>query len=197
VERGRTVSGWKPRRLGGGLGERGHTKSRPMGPTVQSFGPPAGPGGFRGGFGGRPPRGGGFRGGFSDRGGFADRGGFRGGFGGGSNRGGIGYQTNGHGSGAPPDGAPSGPRGPRREGGFSGGGPGRYEDRNGGRATDDRARGSGSNREPVGARQNGSGGAGYRDRDRDREGGGYGRDDYRKRPHDGETYDEQRQKRRY
>ncbi|KAF4507465.1 hypothetical protein G6O67_003957 [Ophiocordyceps sinensis] len=71
VERGRTVHGWKPRRLGGGLGGRGYTKlmpSRPVGP--RGFGD-----GFRGGYrgfdGGRP-RGGG-------RGG---RGGFRGDFGG-------------------------------------------------------------------------------------------------------------------
>ncbi|KAK7711774.1 hypothetical protein SLS63_012556 [Diaporthe eres] len=63
VERGRTVSGWKPRRLGGGLGGRGYTKAMPSRPM-------AGPGGFGGGF--RGGRGGGFRGG--------DRGGFRGGF---------------------------------------------------------------------------------------------------------------------
>src|SRR5437667_1350263 len=46
VERGRTVKGWKPRRMGGGLGGRGYTKAmpaRPMGPG--GFG-----GGFRGGF---------------------------------------------------------------------------------------------------------------------------------------------------
>ncbi|KAI0480459.1 RNA-binding domain-containing protein [Xylariaceae sp. FL0804] len=71
VERGRTVKGWKPRRLGGGLGGRGYTKAaapRPSGP------------GFGGGFGGRD----GFRGGFSGgrgRGGFSrgnrDRGGDR------------------------------------------------------------------------------------------------------------------------
>ncbi|KAI5892403.1 RNA-binding domain-containing protein [Schizophyllum commune H4-8] len=75
VERGRTVRGWKPRRLGGGLG------GRPK--KVEAAPPPfAGPpsrGGFRGGFGG----GGGFRGG---GGGFRGRGGgggFRGGGGGG------------------------------------------------------------------------------------------------------------------
>ena len=48
VERGRTVRGWKPRRLGGGLG------GRPK--KVEAAPPPfAGPpsrGGFRGGFGG-------------------------------------------------------------------------------------------------------------------------------------------------
>ncbi|KAI0833733.1 hypothetical protein BC628DRAFT_1308205 [Trametes gibbosa] len=72
VERGRTVRGWKPRRLGGGLGGR---------PKPD---PPAFIGGGGGGGGGitGAPRGG-FRGGFrgGDRGG--DRGGFRGGRGGG------------------------------------------------------------------------------------------------------------------
>ncbi len=32
VERGRTVKGWKPRRLGGGLGGRGYTKAMPSRP---------------------------------------------------------------------------------------------------------------------------------------------------------------------
>ncbi|KAL8857530.1 MAG: hypothetical protein Q9178_005858 [Gyalolechia marmorata] len=126
VERGRTVKGWRPRRLGGGLGGRGYTRAPARGPS--GFAAPAGPGGpplgggFRGGFGG--PRGGGFRGGF--------RGGDRGGFGGG--RGGIGYQggggfggrggygggaPNGYGSPVPPPNAPSGPGGNR--GGFGGG----------------------------------------------------------------------------
>ncbi|KAF7899955.1 hypothetical protein EAF00_004291 [Botryotinia globosa] len=131
VERGRTVKGWLPRRLGGGLGGRGYTKSassRPMGPGGFN-GPPGGPGGFRGGFrggfdGGRGR--GGFRGGF-------DRGGFGGGGGGG--RGGIGFQgrggfgdrgdRGGYGGGgsngyAPPN-APAGPGGGGR-GGFNGGG---------------------------------------------------------------------------
>ncbi|MCJ1232416.1 hypothetical protein MMC14_000368 [Varicellaria rhodocarpa] len=128
VERGRIVQGWKPRRLGGGLGGRGYTKAmpaRPAGPGGPGgpggFAAPAGPGGFRGGFrGGFGDRGGGFRGGF--------RGGDRGGFGGG--RGGIGYQggggfgggRGGYGNGpAPPPNAPSGPGGNR--GGF---GPGGY-----------------------------------------------------------------------
>ncbi|WRT66221.1 uncharacterized protein IL334_003174 [Kwoniella shivajii] len=98
VERGRTVKGWKPRRLGGGLGGRPKpvdpAKEQP--PPIPSFGPPGG--GFRGGFGGRgggfrggPPRGG-FGGG---GGGFGGRGGFQGGAGGGGgfqggNRGGFG-----------------------------------------------------------------------------------------------------------
>jgi len=86
VERGRTVRGWKPRRLGGGLG------GRPKPEAPAPFISPA-PTGGRGGF-----RGGGFRGG--DRGG--DRGGFRGGrgggfrggggFGGGGDRGGGGFR---------------------------------------------------------------------------------------------------------
>ncbi|CAO2655454.1 Nn.00g105180.m01.CDS01 [Neocucurbitaria sp. VM-36] len=207
VERGRTVSGWRPRRFGGGLGGRGYTK----GPAARGaggpggFGPPAGPGGFGargggfagGGFGGR----GGGRGGFGgDRGG-----GFRGGFGGGGRggggfgggRGGIGYQSNGYG---PPDGAPAGPRGPRgggfggdRSGGGGGyggerGGGGRYEDRRGGGFND---RGSsGANNEPLGSRDR------YRDRD-----GGYdarSRDDSsRKRGYEGDSYDDPRQRRRY
>ncbi|KAH7928285.1 RNA-binding domain-containing protein [Leucogyrophana mollusca] len=101
VERGRTVRGWKPRRLGGGLGGR----PKPVEPAII---PPRGAmGGGRGGFGGgrgfgdrgggfRGGRGGGFRGGGGggfggDRGGYGDRGGFggdRGGFGG--DRGGFG-----------------------------------------------------------------------------------------------------------
>lgn len=201
VERGRTVTGWRPRRLGGGLGSRHYTKAVPARP---GFGAPAGPGGFRGGFGGgfRGGRGGGFRGGFGyDRGG-----GFRGGYGGGrggygGGRGGIGYQSNGF-----PEGAPAGPRGGGRDGGYGGGhgGGGRFGGRDGpnghggDRRYDDRGYGgrdqgpSGSNREPVGSR--GSGG-GYRDRDRE---GGYGRDDYsRKRGYEDDGYNDSRSKRRY
>ncbi|CDO74356.1 hypothetical protein BN946_scf184355.g4 [Trametes cinnabarina] len=70
VERGRTVRGWKPRRLGGGLG------GRPKPEPPAAFAGPPSRGGFRGGFRGGDRGGGGFRGG---RGGF--RGG-RGGFGG-------------------------------------------------------------------------------------------------------------------
>ncbi|KAL1628100.1 hypothetical protein SLS56_006031 [Neofusicoccum ribis] len=196
VERGRTVSGWRPRRLGGGLGGRGYMKALPARPSGPGgFGAPAGPGGFRGGMGGgfRGGRGG-FRGGF----GGGDRGGYRGGGGyGGDRRSGIGYQSNGWGGQAPPEGAPAGPRGGGRSGGHggyggrdgpSGGGHGgsRYGDRYG-----DRDRGaSGSNREPVGSKRE------YRDRDRE---GGYGRDDYssRKRGYDGDSYEDSRSKRRY
>jgi len=53
VERGRTVRGWKPRRLGGGLGGRPKKEPEPFG---------GGRGGFRGGMGGGR--------GFGDRGGF-------------------------------------------------------------------------------------------------------------------------------
>ena len=80
VERGRTVRGWKPRRLGGGLG--GRPKPVAAAPEPAPFsGGFGGRGGFRGSSrGGFGDRGGGFRGG---RGGFSDRGGgFRGGFGG-------------------------------------------------------------------------------------------------------------------
>ena len=90
VERGRTVRGWKPRRLGGGLG------GRPK-PEPPAFAAPAGGGrgGFRGGFrgGDRGNFRGGDRGGFrgGDRGDFrgGDRGGFRGGFRGDGERGGM------------------------------------------------------------------------------------------------------------
>src|SRR5215472_14665792 len=78
VERGRTVRGWKPRRLGGGLG--GRPKPVENVPVIPSRG------GFRGGFGGGR--------GFSDRGGFRGRGrgfgGERGGFRGGGGFGGEG-----------------------------------------------------------------------------------------------------------
>lgn len=78
VERGRTVRGWKPRRLGGGLGGRPKPVEASA-PVVSSRGGRGGVGGRgfgdRGGF--RGGRGGGFRGG-----GFGDRGGFRGGGGG-------------------------------------------------------------------------------------------------------------------
>ncbi|KAF2453629.1 U1 small nuclear ribonucleoprotein of 70kDa MW N terminal-domain-containing protein [Lineolata rhizophorae] len=187
VERGRTVSAWRPRRFGGGLGGRGYTKTtpaRPVGPG--GFGPPAGPGGFRGGFGGgfRGGRGGGFRGGF----GGGDR--FRGGPG---PRGGVGYHANGA-----PEGAPSGPRGGRGgHGGYGGRDShgGGYDKRHDDRGYYGRDRGgpSSSNREPLGERKS------YRDRDRE---GGYGgrdnRDDHpRKRAYDGDGYDDPRSKRRY
>lgn len=105
VERGRTVRGWKPRRLGGGLGGRPKkVDPAPLPPPRSSFrggmgGRSGGGGGFGdrgfrgrgGGFGGG--RGGGFSGGGGDRGygdrsgggGFGDRGngGMRGGYGGG------------------------------------------------------------------------------------------------------------------
>ncbi|KAH8722428.1 U1 small nuclear ribonucleoprotein of 70kDa MW N terminal-domain-containing protein [Phaeosphaeriaceae sp. PMI808] len=173
VERGRTVSGWRPRRFGGGLGGRGYTKGPAARGAPGGFGVPAGPGGFGG-------RGGGFQGG---------------GFGGG--RGGVGYQSNGH---APPDGAPAGPRAPR-DGGFGGGGRGGYGgDRGsgGGRHGDDRRGGggggydrgsSGANNEPLGNRDR------HRDGGRD---GGYSRDDgSRKRGYEGDSYDDPRQRRRY
>lgn len=141
VERGRTVSGWRPRRFGGGLGGRHYTKQIP--PRPMGFGgPPSGPGGFRGGF----------RGGFGDRGGgFRGRGGFRGGGYGG--RGGVGYGA--------PDGAPAGPR---QGGGYGGGGRGGY---GGGGGYDDRGPRN-ANYEPLPPRggggyrdRDGGGGGGY------------------------------------
>ncbi|KAI5985975.1 hypothetical protein EDD15DRAFT_2300095 [Pisolithus albus] len=123
VERGRTVRGWKPRRLGGGLGGR----PKPV-EQVPAFSQKSGRGGFgggrgygergygeRGGY--RGGRGGGFRGGgFGDRGGFRGGGGYRGGRDDGHRGGrgaGIGYQGgfgDGHANGYGP----------------SGGGPGGY-----------------------------------------------------------------------
>ncbi|KAK3721555.1 hypothetical protein LTR37_003111 [Vermiconidia calcicola] len=186
VERGRTVAGWAPRRFGGGLGGRHYTKAlppRPMGGF--GFGPPPGPGGRGGGFRGGFDRGG-FRGGF-DRGGFRGRGGYggdRGGYGGG--RGGIGYSN-----GAPPDGAPMGPRGGYGDrgggrGGYGGGGGG-YEDRGSRNA----------NFEPLPPR---GGGGGYRDRDGgDSGGGGYDGGRGQKRPYDGggSGYEDRGPRRRY
>ncbi|EMC97891.1 hypothetical protein BAUCODRAFT_31906 [Baudoinia panamericana UAMH 10762] len=174
VERGRTISGWRPRRFGGGLGGRHYTKAPAIKPysSFNSGGPPAGPGGFRGG---------GFRGGYNDRGGFRGGrggGGFRGG------RGGIGYSN------GAPDGAPAGPR----SGGRFGGGGG-YDDRGGARN---------ANYEPLpprgaGGGGGGGGGGGYRDRDGGGGGGGAGGGAYtgQKRPYDGGGYDDPRSRRRY
>ncbi|KAF7510297.1 hypothetical protein GJ744_006793 [Endocarpon pusillum] len=184
-----------------------------------------GGGGFRGGF--RGDRGGGFAdrgGGFSDRsfgsrggigyqgaGGFGSRGGYAngapplnapsgpgGGGGGGGGRGGYGGYTNGSGA---ADNSDRGRNGYGDRDGYRGGGSAqgtRYDSRD--------ARGgiTGSNREPVVARDRGYGGD--RDRDRDRERGdrdryGSGRrdDDFgsRKRYHDGDGYEDPRIKRRY
>lgn len=104
VERGRTVRGWKPRRLGGGLGGR----PKPAAPVLRDEGG-GGRGGFRGGMRGGDRGGFGGRGrGFSDRpgGGFGGRGGFRGGMNGGPPRGGsFGPRDDGYGSrGGPPGG---------------------------------------------------------------------------------------------
>jgi U1 small nuclear ribonucleoprotein 70kDa len=144
VERGRTITGWRPKRLGGGLGGRHYTKEGSRAPYGSSVYPPRG-GGFRGGFGGRDS--------FRGRGG---GGGFRGGYGGG------GYGGGGRGGygGGPPNGAPAGPRGGGFGGGYGGRGGG-Y----GGVGYDDR-RGGNANYEPLPPR--GSGGR-YNDRD-----GGYG-----------------------
>lgn len=202
VERGRTVKGWRPRRLGGGLGGRGYTKAAPPRPS--------GPGGFGGGFGGRDFGGrdgfrGGFQGGRGRGGGFrgGDRGFRGGGFGGGRDRG-FGPQN---GYGAPPN-APAGPGYGGRSGGYGdrdrdgrdGGGYDRggrsYDDRPGGRdgggrfGDRDRRGGGGgggganANYEPV------RGGREYRDYDRSRE------DDSRKRGYEG-GYEDPRKLRRY
>lgn len=191
------MKGWKPRRLGGGLGGRGYTKAappRPAGPG--NFGGNFGgrDGGFRGGFqGSRGGRGGGFRGG-QDRG-------FRGGggsFGGGRDRG-FGQQ-NGY---APPN-APAGPGSDNRFGGARdrdrererpvGAGGGGYNARAGPRSFDDRSGGppsrydrdrrTGANFEPVRDRRE------HRDNDRERD------DDSRKRGYEG-GYEDPRKIRRY
>ncbi|CCM04700.1 uncharacterized protein FIBRA_06886 [Fibroporia radiculosa] len=173
VERGRTVRGWKPRRLGGGLG--GRPKPEAPAPFVS-----APRGGFRGGFRGgdrggdrggfRGGRGGGFRGG-GGHGGGGGGGGFRGGredFGGGGRGGfrgrggGIGFQSGGgfgdHGANAY-GGPQNGPNGPGGFGGPGGGygGPGGYGP-------------------PGGGFGGGGGGGGYRG-DLKREGGPGGYDD--------------------
>ncbi|KAI5121234.1 hypothetical protein M0805_007241 [Coniferiporia weirii] len=131
VERGRTVRGWKPRRLGGGLG--GRPKPEPSLPPSASVVAPRGGGGFRGegrgGFGGGRGRGFGDRPGGGGFGGGRGGGGFRGGgFNGGPparGGGGFGPRDDGYGSrgGGPPGG-----------GGFgnAGGGGGGFRGRGGG-----------------------------------------------------------------
>ncbi|KAL2133882.1 hypothetical protein VTI74DRAFT_1498 [Chaetomium olivicolor] len=201
VERGRTVKGWKPRRLGGGLGGRGYTKAamaRPMGPG--GFG-----GGFRGGFGG------GFRG--RDRGFRGGGGGFGGDRGYRSGPGGPGggvYGGRDRGFGGPNGGPPNAPSGPgggyggrdSRRDGPGGGGYGRdggssrsYDDRSGGGGgyRDRNPRQSGSNMEPIRPRGGENGGyhGGSRDYDRPRD-----HDDSRKRGYDG-GYEDPRKLRRY
>ncbi|WWC70380.1 uncharacterized protein I206_104330 [Kwoniella pini CBS 10737] len=124
VERGRTVKGWKPRKLGGGLGGR----PKPVDPAKEAPAPPMpafGGGGFRGGFGGRGGGGGGFRGGpprggfGGGGGGFGGRGGFQGGRGG-FQGGGGGFQGGGGGFGG--SGGRGGFQGGGGGGGFQGGG---------------------------------------------------------------------------
>ncbi|KAF3019026.1 hypothetical protein E8E14_013339 [Neopestalotiopsis sp. 37M] len=156
VERGRTVKGWRPLRLGGGLGGRGYTKAvgpRPSAPGGFGGGFGGGRDGFRGGFGGGRGRGGGFGGG-RDRGfGGGRGGGFGGGGGGGGRDRGFGQQN---GYGAPPN-APAGPGyGGRDRDGDRNGPRGGYD--RGGRSYDDRS-----------GRDSGRYGG-----DRDRRGGGGG-----------------------
>ncbi|CUA70876.1 U1 small nuclear ribonucleoprotein 70 kDa [Rhizoctonia solani] len=147
VERGRTVRGWKPRRLGGGLGGR----PKPVAPVeVARFGPPSG--GFRGDRGGGR---GGFRGG--DRGGgFRGRGG-GGGFGGRGGYGGDrGYGDRGGGN----TGGTGGGGGNFGDRGYGGGGGGGYG--GGDRGYGPRAGGHGGDSGPGGyAGRSESGGGGY------------------------------------
>ncbi|KXS17419.1 RNA-binding domain-containing protein [Gonapodya prolifera JEL478] len=157
IERGRTVKGWRPRRLGGGLGAlrvggpkdnqkysgRDVAGVRSLPPALEGLGP--GPGGPPGGLGGPggPPYGGG--------GGYGGPGGYGGGpppYGGGGFRGGFrgGYR------GGPPGGFRGGWGGPLGgRGGWEGGPP----------------RGGGYGR-----------GIGYRDEDAPRDGFGGGRGGY-------------------
>ncbi|GAA5954057.1 hypothetical protein JCM8115_003295 [Rhodotorula mucilaginosa] len=129
VERGRTVKGWKPRRLGGGLGGRiKKLKGGIPAPEPSAFPPPyMGGGGPPGGFGGRGGFGGGGFGG-GRGGGFAPRGG-RGGFMGGG-RGGYGGGFGGPPRGGPPGGG--GGFGGGFQGGFQGGGGGGFAPMDGG-----------------------------------------------------------------
>ncbi|KJA23019.1 hypothetical protein HYPSUDRAFT_40511 [Hypholoma sublateritium FD-334 SS-4] len=142
VERGRTVRGWKPRRLGGGLGgrpkrveptpvvpPRGALRGGMGGGGGRGFSDRGGGGGFRGGRGGF----GGGRGGFGgdrpgfggDRGGYGgDRGGDRGGYGGDRGGGGGGFRGGG--------GFGGGDSGYRGGGGGGGGFRGGKDDRGGG-----------------------------------------------------------------
>ncbi|KAF8650985.1 hypothetical protein AX16_004971 [Volvariella volvacea WC 439] len=163
VERGRTVRGWKPRRLGGGLGGR---PKRPEAPIL----PPPSRGGFRGGLGRGMDRGGfrgrgGFgRGGFNDRPGFergyGDRGGFRGGYGGGG--GFRGRDDYGHGF-----------RGGRGGGiGYGGPGGGGFHD-NQSNGYGPPPSGPGGYGPPGGPGGGYMGGGGYRDLKREGPGGGY------------------------
>ncbi|ORX36793.1 hypothetical protein BD324DRAFT_627183 [Kockovaella imperatae] len=124
VERGRTVKGWKPRKLDGGLGGR-PKPVEPAANTQTGFGRKVF-GGFRGGA--LSGHGGGFRGGggrggsFGGRGGSFRGGGDRGGFGGG--RGGFGGDRGGFGGRGGFSGDRGGFGGDR--GGYNGGG-GRFE----------------------------------------------------------------------
>jgi U1 small nuclear ribonucleoprotein 70kDa len=142
VERGRTVPGWRPRYLGGGLGTLRATKPKKAVLAAMKAAEAAAAaearesaGGYRGGGGGGGYRGGGGGGGYRGGGGGGgyrggdDRGGYRGGGGGGGYRGGGG-----------------GYRGGDDRGGYRGGGGG--------------YRGGGGDR------------GGYRDEDRNYRGGG-------------------------
>ncbi|CAK5268581.1 unnamed protein product [Mycena citricolor] len=206
VERGRTVRGWKPRRLGGGLGGR-PKRVEPVGPPRGGGG--GGGGGFRGGFGGGRPfdrgggpgfrgggRGGGFGGGgggrFGDRGGGgfppSDRGyGDRGGGGFGGDRNGGGFRGGPPGSGPPGGGfrgrddfGGGGFRGGRGAGiGFGGG----FNDGPGGHGPpgfNGPPGGGGGGYGPPGGGY-GAGGGGYRDLKREAPGGYEDRDSKRPR----------------
>ncbi|KAJ6577245.1 hypothetical protein B0H19DRAFT_551094 [Mycena capillaripes] len=156
VERGRTVRGWKPRRLGGGLG------GRPKRVEPVSMPPPRG-GGFRGGFsGGRGfgDRGGGGGGGFADRGGGGFRGG-RGGFGGGGGGGGRGFGDRGGGGGGFTSDRGYGDR-PGGGGGGYGGDRGGFGDRGGGGGGFRGDRGGGGFRDGGFRGSDGGGGGGFR-----------------------------------
>ncbi|KAJ7178637.1 U1 snRNP 70K protein [Mycena crocata] len=169
VERGRTVRGWKPRRLGGGLGGRPKRAEPP--PAIAPRG-----GGFRGGFGGGGrgfgDRGGG-GGGFGDRGGGGFRGG-RGGFGGGGGRGfgdRGGFSDRGGGGG--------GFTSDRGYGDRAGGGGGFGGDRGGGGGGFGGDRGGGGFRGGDSGGFRGGGGGGFRGRDDFGGGGGFSGGGYR------------------
>ncbi|KAG6814996.1 hypothetical protein H0H87_005968 [Tephrocybe sp. NHM501043] len=174
VERGRTVRGWKPRRLGGGLG------GRPKRPDPVVSAPPmrggfrggrgggfsdrggGGGGGFRGRGGGRGGFGGGDRGGYGGDRGYGDRGG-GGGFGGGDR--GYGGDRGGGGGGGGGGFGGGGDRGGFGGGGDRGGFRGGYEGGGGGGGGFGGGGGGG-----FGGPRGGGGGGGF--------GGGRGRDDF-------------------
>ncbi|WVN88191.1 uncharacterized protein L203_103392 [Cryptococcus depauperatus CBS 7841] len=168
VERGRTVKGWKPARLGGGLGGR----PKPVVPEAApaTFVPP---------YGWLPRRASGGRGGFGggDRGGFGGRGGFRGGYQGGGGRGGFGGGDRGGFGGGDRGGFGGGDRGGfggGDRGGFGGGDRGGFGGQQGGHGNQQGGHGGASQGGFGGG--GGYGGGGFQQNGYQGAGGGFKRD---------------------